>query len=366
MTAPQRALPRSAAATVRRLAAAASWALAAAALSARAVTAQAAGCEEIYVSNEASGDLSVIDARSLEVTATLPLGKRPRGLKLAPDGRTLYVALSGSPIAGPGVDESKLPPADKSADGIGVVDLRVRRLVRVLRGVSDPEQLAVSADGATLFVASEDRGLAVVMDARSGTIRAQVPVGAEAEGVNLAPDGRTVYVTSEAEHRVTVLDAATGAVLARLGVGTRPRSTAFAPDGARAFVMNETDASITVVDARKYAVLGTFQLPERAWLPMSGAVSPDGRTLYVSTGRGRHVLALDAAAGTVRARVEAGARPWGLALSPDGARLYSANGPSDDVAVIDTRSARRIGTVSVGRRPWGVACMPEAAPAARR
>ena len=63
----------------------------------------------VYVTNERSGNLTVINAQSNEAMATIPLGKRPRGIKLAPDGTTLYIALSGSPIAPPGVDEKTLP-----------------------------------------------------------------------------------------------------------------------------------------------------------------------------------------------------------------------------------------------------------------
>src|SRR6516162_9936760 len=64
----------------------------------------------IYISNEKSGDLSIIDSTTQTVIATTPLGKRPRGIHASPDGKTIYVALSGSAIGGPGVDESKLPP----------------------------------------------------------------------------------------------------------------------------------------------------------------------------------------------------------------------------------------------------------------
>src|SRR5262245_55709752 len=76
----------------------------------------------VYVTNEASGDLSVIDAANNEVIATLPLGKRPRGVQITPDRKNIFVALSGTPLAGPGVDENSLPPPDKTADGIGSVD----------------------------------------------------------------------------------------------------------------------------------------------------------------------------------------------------------------------------------------------------
>src|SRR6185369_8660860 len=66
----------------------------------------------VYVSNEASGDISVIDPATQTVIATVKVGKRPRGLRVGPDGRMLYVALSGSPNAGPGVDVKTLPPPD--------------------------------------------------------------------------------------------------------------------------------------------------------------------------------------------------------------------------------------------------------------
>src|SRR5688500_12201672 len=56
----------------------------------------------VYVTNETSGDLTVIDGTRLAAVATVALGKRPRGLQLSADGRLLYVALSGSPLAPPG------------------------------------------------------------------------------------------------------------------------------------------------------------------------------------------------------------------------------------------------------------------------
>src|SRR5258706_15886456 len=87
----------------------------------------------IYVTNEKSGDLSEIDSSTLQVIATIPLGKRPRGIHASPDHRFLYMDLSGSPIARPGVDESKLPPPDKSADGIGVFDVQQNKLIRTIR-----------------------------------------------------------------------------------------------------------------------------------------------------------------------------------------------------------------------------------------
>ena len=99
------------------------------------------GSYHVYVTNERSGNLTIIDSVTNDVVATVPLGKRPRGIHASPDKQTLYVALSGSPIAGPGVDEDSLPPPDKSADGIGVFSVAERKLLRVIPGGSDPDHV---------------------------------------------------------------------------------------------------------------------------------------------------------------------------------------------------------------------------------
>ena len=41
----------------------------------------------VYVTNEVSGDLSILDSEKMEVVATVPLGKRPRGIHASPDGK---------------------------------------------------------------------------------------------------------------------------------------------------------------------------------------------------------------------------------------------------------------------------------------
>ena len=123
----------------------------------------------IYVTNEVSGDMTVIDSGTNNVIATVPLGKRPRGIHASPDGKTIYVALSGSPIAGPGVDESTLPPPDKSADGIGVFDVAQNKIVRVIKGGSDPENFDISKDGKQLFISNEDDAAVSSVDIASGS-----------------------------------------------------------------------------------------------------------------------------------------------------------------------------------------------------
>jgi YVTN family beta-propeller protein len=306
----------------------------------------------VYVTNELSNDLSVIDGATNAVIATISVGKRPRGVRASPDGRTLYIALSGSPLGGPNVDEDALPPPDKSADGIGVFDVASGKLVRTIRGVSDPEQLDIARDG-RLFIASEDTGTVVVIDPVNDKVLARAPVGGEPEGVKISPDGRFAFVTSEEDHSVTIIDVATLKPLGRVSVGQRPRNTVFTADSKRAYVGGEFDGSITVVDVESRRVLNTVKLADRTMLPMDMVLPGDGKRLFVSGGRGGKVAVLDAGDLSLVATIPVGQRPWGLAVSPDGTRLYAANGPSNDVTVIDIAALKVVATVKAGTRPWG-------------
>jgi YVTN family beta-propeller protein len=313
----------------------------------------------VFVTNEESGDLTVIDAATQTVVASAPLGKRPRGIKISPDGQLLYVALSGSPAAAPGIDVGSLPPADRSADGIGEVDARTLKLRRVIRAGDDPEQLDVSADGRRLYVANEDAAQLTVVDVASGRSVASVKVGAEPEGVAVSPNGRVVYVTSEADDEVFVIDTATNTVLTRIAVGHRPRSISFLPDGSRAYVTLENDGAITLIDAVRHRFVELLPLAPPLLKPrprpMGIAVNPATNALYVTTGSFGRLFAFNSVSNQPTASVPVGQRPWGIALTPDGQTAFTANGPSNDVSVVDLRTNEVVKRIPVGEKPWGIA-----------
>ncbi len=313
------------------------------------------GGYRIYVTNEASGDVTVIDGKALDVVATIPVGKRPRGVHVSPDGRSVYVALSGSPAAPPGVDESTLPPPDKTADGIGIIDVAQGKVVRTIKCGSDPEQFDLSKDGKLLFVSNEDEGKASIVDIAEGKILESLSVGDEPEGVTTSPDGKVVYVTSEEDGTVAAIDPAGRKVLKIFKVGRRPRSVAFLPDGTRAYVTNENDGVVSLVDSIKHQSLRTIRLGEAGKIkPMHVVLSSDATKAYVSTGRGKMVFVINTATNEIDGSFEVGTRPWGIALSPDGKLLFAADGPSGSVAVVDLATKSIIKKIKAGTGPWGL------------
>ncbi len=308
----------------------------------------------IYVSDEVAGDMSIIDANTFAVT-NIHLGKRARGIHASHDGKRIYVALSGSPIGGPNVDESTLPPPDKSADAIAEFDIAQNKVVRSLEAGSDPENFVVSLDDKTIYVSNEDADGVSFLDIASGKLTKTIKTGEEPEGVSITPDGKLVYSTNEADGTVSVIDPEQGKLLKQIKVGRRPRNVVFQQDGKHAYVNAENDGAIGYLDTVKNVLIKPIVLGKPGVVkPMGLALSSDGSRLYVSTGRGKDVLTLDTATDKVLGSVEVGPRPWGIALSADGKTLYSANGPSNDVSVVDLATNTVTRKINVSTGPWGV------------
>ncbi len=303
----------------------------------------------IFVSNEGSGDVTVIDAREHRAVAVIPLGgdERPRGIHVSPDGSAVFVALS---------DDA--PGTESGSDAVARIPLPLGRVTERHSAGSDPEQFAISPDGRTLYASNEDAGTTSITDLATGEVLATLVVGIEPEGVAVSPDGRWVYITAETSNTISVIDTERRDVVDSFLVDVRPRGVIFSPTLPRAYVTNEISGTVSVVDTDRHAVIATIDLEGDLAKPVGVAVSPDGSRVYVANGYANEVAVIDAGTNRVVQTVEVGERPWGVAVSSDGRHIYSANGLSHDVSVIDASTLRVVATVPVGTRPWGVATMP--------
>jgi YVTN family beta-propeller protein len=112
---------------------------------------------------------------------------------------------------------------------------------------------------------------------------------------------------------------------------------------------------VTVIDTKKRDIITTIPIDRGEGKPVGVVVSPNGKRLYVASGRTGTLSVIDAASYKVLASVPVGKRPWGVAISRDGRYVYTANGLSNDVSVLDATTNRVVATIKVGQRPWGAA-----------
>ncbi len=140
-----------------------------------------------------------------------------------------------------------------------------------------PIELALSADGATLYVVCEETGELAVIDARSGVVAHRIQVGRVPKGLALSPDGRRLYVTNSWDDDVSEIDLTSLKVVRTLRAGFEPTSVLLDRQGAFLYTANRISNDISVIDLkageetkRLLAGRGASYL----------ALSPDGSRIY--------------------------------------------------------------------------------------
>ncbi len=195
-------------------------------------------------------------------------------------------------------------------------------------GYRSPIQVAVSRDGARVFVSNHTGGQLTVIDANSRKVVKEVRTGRGPHGVAVTADGKTAYVANTFDHNVAVVDVAQGKVTGRIRCGFEPRGLALSPDGKRLFCANFISDDVSIIDTVQRKQLRRVKTGRG---PTCLALTPDGKRLLVNhllshepatkADLSAYVAVVDAASGKIIRKVRSPGTMLlgqGIAVSPDG------------------------------------------------
>jgi YVTN family beta-propeller protein len=173
---------------------------------------------------------------------------------------------------------------------------------------------------------------------------------------------RQAFVANLGANTLTPIDLVTNQAGAAIAVGGRPESVAISPDGRTAYVSNELAGTVSVIDTATDSVIGV-PIPVGS-NPAEVALTPSGATLYVTDELANTVSVIDTATRQAIGTIKVGSFPNGIAVAPDGLSVLVSNAGGNTVSVIDTLT----NTVSplpivVGEEPLGIAFTPDGAKA---
>jgi YVTN family beta-propeller protein len=355
----------------------------------------------------ANGTAVLPDGRVVTpVGRTLTVDLLPLNTVLSHDGQRLFVSSEGG-------DDSPSTKENVYNRFLTVIDTNTFATTRV---PDDALQYGVAEapDGHELYLSEGESGSVGVFARQGSTYARAAKVGLDAKdfpmGSALSPDGRYLYVVGFQGNSLSVIDTQTRQRVARVGTGEFPYTVALSQDGRRAFVTNwglfnpvaDKVASNAPVDVPPLTIGGyNTDRSSSVWvydltvptapkatnkirigpnidgfgvvggsLPSSLAVSPDGRSVAVTSSNTDSVVILDATTGAVVRTFDlkafgaggpTGSQPNALTWAPDGKVLYVAEGGRNDIAVIDAATGTVLGRLPTGWYPSAVSVTSDGA-----
>jgi YVTN family beta-propeller protein len=303
----------------------------------------------VWVSVRDGAELVVIDPERLQVVRRLglPRAAQPYGIVFAPTGANVgYVALAA-------LGQVMRIDADRFAlTGVAAVE-------------PQPRQLAISGDGATLYVARyvtpplPGESTAAVQTRANGA-----PVGGEVVVLDTASLALRDTIVLAHSERPDTADSGRGVPNYLAGVALSPdRTQAWVPskqdnvlrgalrDGTGLNFQNTVRAISSRIDLAQ-GDGGREDLAARIDHDNAGVASaalfdPSGVFLFVALETSREVAIVDAHRQFERLRLQVGRAPQALALSPDGRQLYVSNFMDRSVDVFDLAPLLGNGEVNV-------------------
>ena len=170
------------------------------------------------VSCEFAGRLVVVDLTRERAVRTIVLkrGAMPQDVKLAPDGRTFYVA-------------------DMASNGVWLIDPRSWHKIRFQPTGAGAHGLYPSRDARRLFVTNRGEGTITVLSfkTRRPLRKWRIPGGGSPDMGGVSANGRVLWLSGRYDSEVYALSTRTGRMLHRVKVGNGPHGLCVWPQPGR-------------------------------------------------------------------------------------------------------------------------------------
>jgi YVTN family beta-propeller protein len=293
------------------------------------------GVVRAYVSNASDNTVSVIDASSNSVLATIAMPASPGWIAPHPDGHHIYVVMATGSVA--------------------VLDTATNAISTTIAVGSGPGGIGLNGLGTRAYVPSQYDHNVAVIDTATNTVIATIPIPTGyATHVGVHPDGSRVYVGDQSS-TVYVIDANANTVIASIGVGAFVGEITVSPWGEYAYAANINGNSVSVIDTATNTVVATVPAGPGCLYcgPVSVAVHPAGTYVYAPSDGDSLVHVIRASDNTAVASAPTGNFPIHAAVDPDGSSLYVSKYDDGTVSVIATATNTVTTVVGVGVHPGG-------------
>ncbi|MCW2858002.1 MAG: YncE family protein [Marmoricola sp.] len=267
---------------------------------------------KFYVTSSVSNELVAISPHTGRITRAKSV-PRPYNLYFTPDGRAAIVMVEQYNIIRFSNPRTFTSIADVSSPGC--------------RG---PNHADFSANGQFFVVTCEFSGELLKIATRSHRVLGHLKLARPMHGmagmgasmpqdIRLSPDGTTFYVADMGTDQLRLISAKTFRQIKAIPMPSHPHGIYPSRDGRYFYVSDRGAGEVSVVDPAKRRIVATWKIPGGG-SPDMGGVSADGTMLWLSGRYNGVVYGFNTRTGKLVAKIYVGGSPHGLLVWPQPGR----------------------------------------------
>jgi YVTN family beta-propeller protein len=267
--------------------------------------------------------------------AMIPVGNPLPGMPPVLDPKDLYAADRPGQLS-PAVRShpQRIYVPNNTSDSVSVIDPKTYKVIQTVNVFKSPQHVVPSWDLRTLWVTS-DYGALTPINPATGDFGAHMPV-ADPYNLYFTPDGKYAVVMAELDHEIVFRDPRTMAVKKKIRVTCDGVNHAdFSPDGRYFIASCEFSGDLLKVDVAKQELIGSIHLPKNRAMPQDVKISPDGRTWYIADMQNSGVWLLNGDKFTTPTFLPTGNGAHGLYVSRDSKHLYITNRGEGSISLLN-------------------------------
>jgi YVTN family beta-propeller protein len=220
-----------------------------------------------------------------------------------------------------------------------------------------PLNIALSSDGRYALVTNDgiSKPSISVVDLASWNVKSTTQMEHAWLGLAVSPDGSKVYSASASQNNVLEYTFSDGTLTLARTLGLPPSDSetfvggiALSPNGRTLYVTRLFGMTLSTIDLSSGTVTRTIDLPAE---PYTVIASRDGRMLFVSLWGSATVMAFTADRLLPMGEWPSGEHPNAMVVSNDGQRLFVACGSSSSIWVYDIFAGEAIEQISTSLDP---------------
>lgn len=339
---------------------------------------------KVYVADEGSGTVSVIDATTNRLVTTIDLSRThgsetlrfaPHNVQVAPDGKTVWV--TAPPAAHEESGSEDHGEEEEAIEEVIVIDPHTDRITRRIPvgGGLHLAHVVLDSESRFAFASANEANQVLQIEVVHRIVVDRVELGAERKPHGMRFCNGRLFVANMDGKSLSIVEGSAAAPTVAQGLSAGPISstvteiplggiavqTACTSDGRFAFASLYDTREVVRYDVASGA-LTRIALPAEAQGPIQLYPSPDNRRLYVCDqgslmGRpaSNKLFEIDIDTAAVTATVEVGMGAHGVVVSEDGSLVYVTNTLEDTVSVVDAATRQVTATIPVGDAPNGIA-----------